>query len=120
MIAQLALRDFVERGELERHLRRMRSRYAARRATLLAALRRRSRGARARDAARRPVRARPSAESDDESALVARAAEAGVGLEGLGLHRFEPGGRGGLVLGYGALPSRRSSAPSTCSPARVR
>ena len=39
----------------------------------------------------------------DESAIVARAAQAGVGLEGLGLHRFEPAGPGGLVLGYGAL-----------------
>jgi DNA-binding transcriptional MocR family regulator len=30
VIAQLALRDFLERGELERHLRRMRARYGTR------------------------------------------------------------------------------------------
>ena len=105
VIAQLALRDFVERGELERHLRRMRGRYAARRSTLLDALARRLPEVRVREA--------PSAGlfvlaglpgTVDESALVARAAAAGVGLEGLGLHRFEPGGPGGLVLGYGALP----------------
>src|SRR5581483_5735432 len=35
---QLALADFIGRGELERHLRRMRLRYAQRRETLLAAL----------------------------------------------------------------------------------
>ena len=32
---QLALADFIARGELERHLRRMRLRYARRRETLL-------------------------------------------------------------------------------------
>src|SRR5262249_50605424 len=35
---QLALADFIARGELERHLRRMRLRYRQRRETLLAAL----------------------------------------------------------------------------------
>ena len=35
---QLALADFIARGELDRHLRRMRLRYARRRQTLLAAL----------------------------------------------------------------------------------
>jgi GntR family transcriptional regulator/MocR family aminotransferase len=101
VIAQLALRDFLERGELERHLRRMRTRYAARRATLLSALRRVPQ-VRVRETP--PAGLFMLADLDvDESALVARAAEAGVGLEGLGLHRFEPGGPGGLVLGYGAL-----------------
>jgi DNA-binding transcriptional MocR family regulator len=79
----------------------MRSRYASRRATLLAALRR---------IPELRLRETPPAGlfvlahmAFDEAELVARAAEAGVGLEGLGLHRFEPGGAGGLVLGYGAL-----------------
>ncbi len=39
----------------------------------------------------------------DEARVVERAAAAGVGVEPLGLHRFEPGGSRGLVLGYGAL-----------------
>jgi GntR family transcriptional regulator/MocR family aminotransferase len=39
----------------------------------------------------------------DEPATVAAAAEHGVGLEPLGLHRFEPDGQSGLILGYGAL-----------------
>jgi GntR family transcriptional regulator/MocR family aminotransferase len=39
----------------------------------------------------------------DEAALVAAAAERGVGLEGLALHRFNPHGPPGLVLGFGCL-----------------
>jgi GntR family transcriptional regulator / MocR family aminotransferase len=104
VVAQLALRDFLERGELDRHLRRMRARYERRRASLLAAL--------ARDLP--VVRAHPAPAAGlfvlaalpaelDEGALVARAAELGVGVEGLELHRFEPGRSGGLVLGFGAL-----------------
>jgi GntR family transcriptional regulator/MocR family aminotransferase len=41
VLDQLALADFLARGELDRHLRRMRLRYRARRETLIAALRRR-------------------------------------------------------------------------------
>jgi GntR family transcriptional regulator/MocR family aminotransferase len=37
-IEQLALADFIHRGELDRHLRRMRLRYRARREALLAGL----------------------------------------------------------------------------------
>jgi hypothetical protein len=40
----------------------------------------------------------------DEVGLVARATARGVGLEGLETHRYEPGGEGGVVLGFGALP----------------
>ena len=103
-IAQLALRDFVVRGELDRHLRRMRGRYERRRATLLGALARELPAVRVRPApaAGLFVLAELPAELD-ESALVACAAELGVGVEGLELHRFEPRGDGGLVLGFGAL-----------------
>jgi GntR family transcriptional regulator/MocR family aminotransferase len=38
LLDQLALADFLERGELDRHLRRMRPRYRARRDALVAAL----------------------------------------------------------------------------------
>ena len=40
----------------------------------------------------------------DEAAIIAHAVEHGVGLEGLEAHRYEPGGEGGIVLGFGALP----------------
>lgn len=102
-IGQLALHDFIERGELDRHVRRMRLRYQRRREALLEAL------------ARRVPQCRPSAaaaglyelvalpEGTDEAALTAAAAARGVGVEGLALHRFNPGGTPGLVLGFGCL-----------------
>ena len=43
-------------------------------------------------------------EEVDEAALLGAAAERGVGVEGLALHRFSPGGPPGLVLGFGNLP----------------
>jgi GntR family transcriptional regulator/MocR family aminotransferase len=104
VIGQLALRDFIERGELDRHVRRMRALYRRRGEVLRASL------------ARWLPRAVP-AESGaglfelielpqgvDESLLVRRASERGVGVEGLALHRFGSGGRPGLLLGYGNLP----------------
>ena len=104
VVSQLALRDFIERGELDRHLRRTRARYAARRAALLGALTERLPDLRVEDApavgtfvlAELP----PAAE---ESAIATGAQERGVGVEGLALHRFEPAAQAGLVLGFGAL-----------------
>jgi GntR family transcriptional regulator/MocR family aminotransferase len=92
VLAQHALRDFLTRGELDRHLRRMRARYAARRELVAGAF----------DAAS-PGGIFVTVPIADEPAAIARAAERGVGLEGLALHRYEPGGPGGLVLGL-ALP----------------
>ena len=100
---QLALAEFITRGELERHLRRMRLRYARRRDTLLAAL------------ARELPEWRPAGSGGglyvlielsrdvDEPALLATAARHGVGLEGLSLHSYTGGCRPGLVLGHGYL-----------------
>lgn len=102
-IGQLALCDFVERGELDRHLRRMRLRYKRRREALIAAL------------ARWLPETRPVGSPAglyelvelpagvDEAALVAAAAERGVGIEGLALHSFAAGAPPGLVLGFGCL-----------------
>ena len=103
--AQLALRDFVARGELARHLRRARGRYAARRATLLAALARRAPALKVADgpAAGLFVLAGLPA-GTPEADVAAHAAKRGVGVEPLGLHLYEPGGPEGLVLGFGALP----------------
>jgi GntR family transcriptional regulator/MocR family aminotransferase len=103
-IGQLALRDFIACGELDRHLRRTRLRYQGRREAMLGAL------------ARHLPAARPSAgaaglfelvelpDGVDEAALVGAAAARGVGLDGLALHRFVPGGRPGLVLGFAGMP----------------
>ena len=84
-------------------MRRMRRRYEARREALLEALERwLARGARGQ----RPAGMFELVELPgdvDEAALLARAAKRGVGMEGLSLHRFTPGGPPGLVLGYGNL-----------------
>ncbi|HLH13566.1 MAG TPA: PLP-dependent aminotransferase family protein, partial [Solirubrobacteraceae bacterium] len=103
-IGQLALRDFIVRGELDRHVRRMRQRYQRRRETLIDALARWLPQARV---------ASPGAaglfelvhlpEQTDEPALLREAAARGVGVEGLSWHRFAPAGPPGVLLGYGNL-----------------
>jgi GntR family transcriptional regulator/MocR family aminotransferase len=104
---QLAFADFLMRGEFDRHLRRMRPIYRARRDALLDALRRdlpelRPVGA----SAGLHVLARLPA-GVDESGVVRRAATAGVSVYGLSRYEFaEPGDSGGLIFGYGALTER--------------
>jgi GntR family transcriptional regulator / MocR family aminotransferase len=102
-IGQLALHDFIERGELDRHIRRMRLRYQRRRAAMVDALSRHLPGARVSMAAAGLYELVQLPGGTDEAALVAAAAERGVGLEGLALHRFDPAGPPGLVLGFAAL-----------------
>jgi len=97
---QLALADFIERGELERHLRRMRLRYRQRRSALLAAL------------AEHLPQWQPSTaagglhlmvalpEDLDEPSLIAAATRHGVGIEGLSLHSYTGGSPPGLVMGH--------------------
>lgn len=102
-IGQLALHDFIERGELDRHIRRMRLRYQRRRAAMLEALSRHLPQAGVSAAAAGLYELVELPGDTDEAALVAAAAERGVGLEGLSLHRFEPDGPPGLVLGFACL-----------------
>jgi GntR family transcriptional regulator/MocR family aminotransferase len=100
---QLALADFIARGELERHLRRMRLRYAHRYETLRAAL--------SRDLSDwRPL---PSGgglhvlvelpAEVDEPTLLAATARHGIGVEGLSLHSYTGDCPPGLVLGHAHL-----------------
>lgn len=102
-IGQLALCDFIERGELDRHLRRTRLRYQRRREALIAALARWLPAARPGESAAGLYELVRLPDGVDEAALVAAAAERGVGLEGLALHSFAAGGSPGLVLGFGCL-----------------
>jgi GntR family transcriptional regulator / MocR family aminotransferase len=104
VIGQLALADFVSRGELDRHLRRMRLCYQSRRDALLRALARHVPDARAGDHAAGLYELVELPDDVDEARTVAAAASRGVGVEGLRLHRFTSGGRPGLVLGFGGLP----------------
>ena len=100
---QLALADFITRGELERHLRRMRLRYARRRETLLATL--------ARDLPDwRPCGSGGGLhmlvflpDHVDEPALLAAAARRRVGIEGLSLHSYAGHCPPGVVLGHAGM-----------------
>lgn len=114
---QLAFADFLARGELDRHLRRIRPIYRARRDALLGAL------------ARHLPELDPCGASAglhvltwlpatlDEAAVVEAAAAAGIGLIGLRIRpgssagiglesRPDPDGRGGLIFGYGLIEER--------------
>ena len=101
-LEQLALADLIARGEFDRHLRRMRPVYRRRRDALLAAL------------ARRLPRLEPVGVSAglhlvtwlpphlDEATVVAAAAGAGVGIDGVTPYRISHPGPGGLIFGYAA------------------
>lgn len=102
-IGQLALHDFIARGELDRHLRRMRLRYARRREALLEALDEHLSEARVVAGAAGLYELVELPGNLEEAALVSAAATRGVGLEGLALHRFKPEGPPGLVLGFAGL-----------------
>jgi GntR family transcriptional regulator/MocR family aminotransferase len=100
---ELALADFIVRGELERHLRRMRLRYGQRRETLMAALAREFPDWRPSAASRGLHVLVGLPESVDEPTLLAAAARHGVGLEGLSLHSYTGACAPGLVLGHAAM-----------------
>lgn len=102
-VSQLALADFIERGELDRHMRRMRLRYERRRQTLLDALARwlpaatpSEAGAGLYDLVRLP-------KGTDEARLLAAAQRRGVGMEPLCWHRIASSGPPGVLLGYANL-----------------
>jgi GntR family transcriptional regulator / MocR family aminotransferase len=103
-LEQLAFADFLSRGEFDHHLRRMRPIYRARRDALLAALGRYL-------PELRPVGASAGLhvlawlpDDIDETTLVAGAAEAGVGVDGLTPYRNAGrDGAGGLLFGYGTV-----------------
>ncbi len=103
-IGQLALQDFIARGELDRHLRRMRLRYQRRREALMESLAHHLPDARVEEGTAGLYELAELPAGVEEPRLIAAAAGRGVALEGLALHRFRPGGRPGLVLGFGGLP----------------
>ncbi len=103
-IGQLALHDFIVRGELDRHLRRMRLRYQRRREALLGALAQYLPEVRVEQGAAGLYELAQLPAGVDEPALLAAAGSRGVGLEGLALHSFRPSERPGLVLGFAGLP----------------
>jgi GntR family transcriptional regulator / MocR family aminotransferase len=103
VIGQLALCDFLLRGELDRHLRRMRLRYQRRREALLESLARWLPEGETSGAHAGMYELVMLPEDVPEAELLAAALARGVGLEGLSWHRCTHGGRPGIVLGYGNL-----------------
>jgi GntR family transcriptional regulator / MocR family aminotransferase len=97
---QLALADFISRGELERHLRRMRRRYGQRRRHLLDALAHELPAWRPAPAAGGLHLMVALPDSVDEPALLAAAARHGVGVEGVSLHSYTGDSAPGLVMGH--------------------
>jgi len=102
-LEQLALADLIMRGELDRHLRRMRPVYRRRRDALLAALARRLPWL-------EPTRVAAGLHLVtwlpphlDEAAVVDAAAYAGVGIEGVTPYRISHPGPGGLIFGYATV-----------------
>jgi len=109
-LEQMALADFVTRGELDRHLRRMRPVYRRRRDALLTAL----------------ATHLPWLEPDgvsaglhlvtwlpprlDEAAVVGAARRAGIGLDAVGPYRITTTGPGGLIFGYATAGERAIAA----------
>ncbi|MEW5992067.1 MAG: PLP-dependent aminotransferase family protein [Chloroflexota bacterium] len=110
-IDQLAFADFIARGELDRHLRRMRPVYRRRRDVLLA-------GLNGHLPELRPVGAAAGLHvlawlppGLDPEAVVTAAAAAGIGIGSLAPGAAigataVPGTPGGLVFGYGAIAER--------------
>jgi GntR family transcriptional regulator / MocR family aminotransferase len=102
-LEQLTFADFLERGELDRHLRRMRLHYRRRRDVLMTALRARLPQLRVLGIAAGLHVMLELAADADEPAIVANAAELSVAVMSVGQFRARPKGRPALVLGYGRI-----------------
>lgn len=103
-IGQLALHDFIERGELDRHLRRMRLLYQRRREALAGALERSLPEAGLGEGAAGLYETVVLPEEVEEAAVIAAAAEREVGVEGFALHSFTAPSQATLVLGFASMP----------------
>src|SRR3954469_4302559 len=106
MLGQEDLTDFITVGQFERYLRRACTRNAARRRTLIEALRQHF-GERVEIAGENAGvhllvwlnDAKPS----DVAAIIARAARAGVGVYSISPYYSRPPRRAGLLFGYASL-----------------
>ncbi len=98
-IAQLTFADFVARGELDRHLRRMRASYRRRRDTLVGALARHLPGARVGAVAAGLHAHATLPRGPDLATVLASAWGAGVAVFG-----YEHEGETRLLLGFANLP----------------
>jgi GntR family transcriptional regulator/MocR family aminotransferase len=103
VVEQLALADFLERGQLDRHLRRTRAVYRSRRDALVGALHRLLPDCTPAGVAAGLHLVVHLPSGTDEQAVLDAARTRGLGLSGISEHRVEPGPPA-LLLGYGRLP----------------
>jgi GntR family transcriptional regulator/MocR family aminotransferase len=102
-LEQLTFADFIARGELDRHLRRMRVVYRRRRDALVAALARHLPQLRVTGTAAGLHLLAWLPPDVDEASVVSAAAEQGILVYGLRPHQMRPDGTGALIFGYGSL-----------------
>lgn len=103
-LEQLAFADFLLRGELDRHLRRMRLRYRRRRDTLVQELGRQLPTLRVRGHAAGLYVEAVLPDGMDEARVLAEARARGIGLAGMAEHRAEAVREPALLLGYAVAP----------------
>jgi GntR family transcriptional regulator/MocR family aminotransferase len=102
-LEQLAFADFMSRGELGRHLRRMRLLYRRRRDALVAALATHLPELRVTGTAAGLHLLAWLPPGLQEAVIIEHASQAGLQLYGMGPHRMRPSGEGGLIFGYANL-----------------
>jgi GntR family transcriptional regulator/MocR family aminotransferase len=105
---QLALATMLTSGRYDRHLRRMRTVYAARRTALVEAFARHAPGIRLTGLAAGFHAVAPLPPSADEAAVIAAARERRVGLYGISEYRGDPDAPAppALVIGFGNVGER--------------
>jgi GntR family transcriptional regulator/MocR family aminotransferase len=113
-LQQLAMADLIERGELDRHLRRQRRSYRHQRDALLAELATKLPEVRVHGAAAGLFVVVHLPDGVPEAAVLAAARAVGLSLEGLG------GDTPGLVLGYANLPEAAVASAVEALAASVR
>jgi GntR family transcriptional regulator/MocR family aminotransferase len=106
ILDQLTFADFIERGEFDRHLRRMRPVYRTRRDALLAALAEHLPDVEPAGIAAGLHLVAWLPADVDEAAVIEAAANEGVAVAGVTPYRLAPGTRGGLIFGYSNLSER--------------
>jgi GntR family transcriptional regulator/MocR family aminotransferase len=106
VLDQLAFADFLDRGEFDRHLRRMRPLYRRRRDALLGALRNHLPELEPAGIAAGLHLVAYLPHGVDETVVVKAAAARGVAVYGLTPYRIGGEGRPGLIFGYATLDER--------------
>jgi len=108
MLDQLALATLLTTGRYDRHLRRMRTVYAARRTALTGAFARHVPGVQLTGLAAGFHAVAPLPPGADETAVIAAARERRVGLHGMGGYRGDPATAAppALVMGFGNVRER--------------